>query len=67
MLCGGIPENATSIRYRQLHGLAETIPKGNASTYSAFQKRMTRPVDKKRAAATELPPHGSQTATSRPP
>ena len=35
--------NATSIRYRQLQGLAETIVgKGNAPTYSAFQKRMTR-------------------------
>ena len=35
--------NATSIRYRQLQGLAETIVgRGNAPTYSAFQKRMTR-------------------------
>ena len=35
--------NATGIRYRQLQGLAETIVgRGNAPTYSAFQKRMTR-------------------------
>ena len=35
--------NATSTRYRQLQGLAETIVGGgNTSTYLTFQKRMTR-------------------------
>ena len=34
--------NATTMRYRQLQGLAETIVgRENAPTYSAFQKRMT--------------------------
>ena len=35
--------NATGIKYRQLQGLAEaTVGRGNAPTYSAFQKRITK-------------------------